>query len=87
MISTPQPHSWLDINTLESRFFKPPVENNKVESNYPEVRDTEGLRNWDSAVVSLCDCTLFGYNKETLVKDLRLRNKLTALEMTSKCSK
>ena len=48
-----------------------------MESNYPEVRDTEGLRNWDSTLDSLCDCTLLGY----------IRNKLTALEMTSKCSK
>ena len=40
-----------------------------MESNYPEVRDTEGLRNWDSTLDSLCDFTL------------------TALEITSKCSK
>ena len=73
------PHSNTEISIFQ--------EDNKVESNYPEVGDTEGLRNWDSTVDSLCDCTLLGYNKETLVKDTRLRNKLTALETTSKCSK
>lgn len=79
------PHSWHRYTGFP--IFQTSCGKKEIESNYPEVRDTKGLRNWDSTVVTLCDCTLLGFNKETLVKDAKLRNKLTALEMTSKCSK
>ena len=52
------PHSWLDIDTLESRFFKPPVENKKLNRT---VRKFETPRVWGIGILLWTRCVIVLY--------------------------
>ena len=55
MVGQYPPYSWLDIDTLESRFFKPPVENGKWNRT---LRKYETPRVWGTGILLWTRCVI-----------------------------